>query len=94
MSTFFMFGKYSPEAVATISAGRTQKAVALIKGFGGEVKSMYVLLGEHDLVLIVSFPGVKEAMKASIALTRMSGIAFATTEAMSVEDFDKLTAEL
>ena len=94
MSIFFMFGKYSVEAVGKTSAERTQKAVDLIKGFGGEVKSMYVLLGEHDLVLIVAFPGVKEAMKASIAITRMSGISFSTTEALTVEDFDQLTAGL
>ena len=50
MSTFFMFGKYSSEAVKEVSAERTSKATSLMERFGGRVNSMYALLGEHDLV--------------------------------------------
>ena len=41
MATFFMRGNYSSEAMGAISSGRTEQAVELIKGYGGEVKSMY-----------------------------------------------------
>ena len=58
MVTFFMFGKYSSEALKEMSTERTDKAASIITKFGGEVKSMYALLGEHDLVLIVDFPEV------------------------------------
>ena len=37
MSTFFMFGKYSQEALKGISAERTKKAAALIKKYGGKI---------------------------------------------------------
>ncbi len=37
MATFFMFGKYSSEALKDMSAERTDKAVSLIKKFGGEL---------------------------------------------------------
>jgi uncharacterized protein with GYD domain len=90
MAVFFMFGKYSGEAIKGIGAKRTEKAVELIKKFGGEVKSMYALLAEQDLVLIVSFPGVEEAMKASVALAKLTGIAFTTAPAVSVEEFDRM----
>ena len=53
MSMFFMFGKYTTEALKGISSARTEKVVELIKKQGGEVKSMYTVLGEHDLVFIV-----------------------------------------
>ena len=94
MATFFMFGQYSSEALKGMSAERTDKAVSLIKKFGGEVNSMYALLGERDLVLIVDFPEVKQAMKASIALTKMTGVSFTTSPAVAVEDFDKIIADI
>ncbi len=94
MTTFFMFGKYSSEALKEMGAERTDKAVNLIKKFGGEVNSMYALLGEQDLVLIVDFPGVEQAMKASVALTKMTGVSFTSSPAIAVEDFDKIIAEI
>jgi uncharacterized protein with GYD domain len=90
MAVFFMFGKYSSEAVKGISPKRTEKAVELIKKSGGEVKSMYALLAEQDLVLIVSFPGIEEVMKASVALAKQTGIAFTTAPAIEVDEFDKM----
>ncbi|MEA1912510.1 MAG: GYD domain-containing protein [candidate division WOR-3 bacterium] len=94
MVTFFMFGKYSSEAIKEASAERTVKSNSLIKKFGGEVNSMYSLLGEQDLVLIVNFPGIEQAMKASIALSKLTGISFTTSPAVTVEDFDKMITEI
>jgi uncharacterized protein with GYD domain len=90
MGTYFMFGNYSMDAVKKISAERTEKAGAVIGDCGGELKSAYALLGGHDLVLIVKFPDTEAAMKASIKLTKLLGISFTTSPAVSVEVFDKL----
>ena len=92
MATFFMFGKYSPEALKEMSAERTDKAVGLIKKFGGEVDSMYALLGERDLVLIVDFPELEQAIKASVALTKTTGVSFTSSPAVPVEEFDRMIA--
>ncbi len=89
--TFFMFGNYSGEGVKEITAERTNKAVDILKGLGGSVESMYALLGDRDLVLIVNLPGVEEAMKASVALGKATGISFSTSPAVSVEEFDRLS---
>jgi uncharacterized protein with GYD domain len=90
MATFFMFGRYSSDAVGAISAERTAKAEALIGGLGGKVKAGYALLGDTDIVLIADFPGVSEAMKASIELNKLLGISFTTAPAVTVDEFDKL----
>ena len=90
MTTFFMFGKYSSDSVKKISAERTVKASAIIGDLGGEIKAGYALLGKTDLVLIVELPGMKEAMKASVELNKLLGIAFTTAPAVTVEEFDKL----
>jgi uncharacterized protein with GYD domain len=94
MTTFLMFGKYSSEALKGMSAGRTDKVLKLIKKFGGEVKSMYALLGEVDLVFILTFPDVEKAMQASVALAKLTGISFTTLPAVTVEEFDKLIANV
>jgi len=92
MATFIMVGKYSSEAVKKISAKRTDDTVKLVKSLKGEVKAMYALLGAHDLLFIVTFPGVEEAIKASVALSKATGIAFTTSPAITVAEFDKLMA--
>ncbi len=92
MATFMMFGRYSSEALKGISTKRTEKATELIKKSGGEITSMYAMLGANDLVLIVDLPGLEEAMKVSVALGKETGIAFTTSPAVKVEDFDKLMA--
>ena len=94
MGTFFMFGKYSSEAMKGMSAQRTDEANTLIKRFGGEVISTYALLGEQDLVLIVNLPGIEEAMKASMALSKLTGVSFTTSPAVSVEEFDKMIEQV
>ena len=94
MATFFMFGRYTSEALKGISAKRTKDAEILIKKFGGKVESVYALLGEKDLVFITNFPGMGQAMKASVALSKMTAISFTTLPAVTVEEFDKLMVEV
>ena len=90
MATFIMFGEYSTDSIKKISAERSVKATALIADLGGEIKAGYALLGETDLVLVVDFPGVKQAMKASVELTKLLGIAFTTAPAVTMAEFDAL----
>jgi uncharacterized protein with GYD domain len=94
MATYFLFGKYTHEAMKGMSPERTAEANKLIEKFGGKVKEIYALLGEIDLVIIAEFPGNSEAMKASIALSKLTNISFKTAPALSVEEFDKLITEL
>jgi uncharacterized protein with GYD domain len=94
MATFLMFGKYSADAVKQISADRTDKTMKLVKQFQGEIKAMYALLGDYDLLFIADLPGKDKAMQFSVALSKLTGIAFTTSPAMTVAEFDKLMAEV
>ena len=93
MGIFFMFGKYTTKAIEKISAERTQQAVGEIKKLGGEVQAMYVLLGKYDLLFCVALPGIDEAIKASVNLSKLTGITFTTCPAVTVEVFDRLVVE-
>ena len=90
MAKFVMLGRYSQEAIKGITAGRTKKGIEIIEQAGGKVNSMFTLLGNYDLLFVVDFPGIAEAMQASVTLSKMTGIGFFTYPAIKVEEFDKM----
>jgi uncharacterized protein with GYD domain len=90
MAKFLMLGKYSIEGVRGIASERTKKATEAVQKSGGKVSAIYALLGRFDIALLAEFPNNAEAMKASIAVTKLTGIGFTTLPAMPVEEFDKI----
>jgi len=90
MTTYILFGKMSVNAVKDISSVRTMKAVTIVEKYGGRIQAVYALLGGADVLAIIDFPGMNEAMKASVELTKLLGIAFSTSPAMTIDEFDKL----
>jgi uncharacterized protein with GYD domain len=92
MSIFVLFGNYTADSIKGASAKRTEDAAALIKSLGGDVVSGYALLGPTDLLLVVDLPDTERAIRASAGLTRLTGIAFRTSPAVSLKDFDRLLA--
>ena len=91
MAKYLMLGKYSQEAIKGMSAERTKKVIEVINNSRGKVDSMCALLGSYDLALMVEFPSNTEAIKVSIALAKLTDIAFTTFPAITVEEFDKIT---
>jgi len=85
-----MFGQYSGESVAKISAKRTKDALALVKQYGGKVKDGYAMLGDQDLLIILEAKDNSTAMKISVGLSKLLDIAFTTAPAVSMDEFDKL----
>lgn len=92
MAIFVMTGKYSAEAIKQISPKRTATAIEIVQQCGGKLVAAYATMGKNDLLAIMEFPGVGEAIKASVALNKALGISFSTVPALRVEDFDKLMA--
>ncbi len=90
MAKFMMLGRYSAQAIKGIAADRTKKAVDIIEKNGGKVVAMYALLGRYDLALIVELAGIKEALKTSVAITKLTDIGFTTLPALPIEEFDKV----
>lgn len=90
MATFVMTGKYTAGSVKDISSDRTATANEIAEKCGGKITAAYATMGQSDLLFITEFPGVGEAIQASVALNKALGIAFSTTPALAVADFDKL----
>ncbi len=91
MAKYLMLGKYSAEAARGINPERTKKVTETIEKAGGKLNFMYALLGNYDLVFLVDFPGPAEAIRASTAITKLTGIGFTSSVAISIEEFDKIT---
>ena len=94
MATFLMFGKYSVKSLKNAGEDRTKEALDTVKRFKGSVEAMYATLGPNDLVMVTEFPDANAAMQASIALMKLTGIAFSTSPAVTVNAFDKLLADV
>jgi uncharacterized protein with GYD domain len=64
----------------------------VIEANGGQLRAAYALLGENDLVAIVELPDNDQAIRTSIALSKLLGVQFRTVPAVTVEEFDRLLA--
>jgi uncharacterized protein with GYD domain len=76
-----------------MSIERTNKVVAEIEKLDGRVLAMHALLGQFDLCFWVDLPSVEDAMKASVNITRLTGISFTTSPAVPVESFDRIMGD-
>ena len=92
MTTYFLTGTYGVDALKGISRKRTSDVAKMIEDMGGKVVSMYLLLGEKDLVIIADFPSLKDAIKGSVNVSRMTGISFTTYPAITAGEFDDFMA--
>ncbi len=90
MTTYVMCGTYSQDSIKKISAERTDKMKEIVRRLNGKLISAYALLGEKDLLLLVEFDNMEQAMKCSIELAKELDIKFSTFQAISVEEFDKI----
>ena len=94
MQTYYLLGKYTPDAIRDISTDRTRRATEIVQHSGGEILLINALLGPYDVAIVAKFPGNVEATRASLAITRMTGIAITTCPAMPIDDFDRLASEV
>ena len=92
MSTYFLTGTYGADAIKGISRKRTADVTHVIEDIGGKLVSVYLLLGEKDLVIIAEFPGLKEAILGSVNISKITGISFTTNPAITAKEFDEFMA--
>ena len=90
MALYMMFGKYTRTSVSEINSSRTKETVGVIEKANGQVVSMYAMLGNYDVVLIVNLPGNREAMEVSVGLSKVTGIQFTTGPIIPIDRFDEM----
>jgi len=90
MALYLMLGNYTNPSMHGIKTTRTKEAVGIIEKNNGQVVSMYAMLGQFDVVLIVNLPGNREAMEVSVGLSKVTGIHFNTGPVIPIERFDEM----
>ena len=94
MQTYYMLGKYTTVGVKHIAAVRSGNCIRMIENLGGEVILLDALLGEYDLAIIARFPDNKAALRATLALEKLTELTLKTMPAISVAEFDQLALEI
>jgi len=94
MQTYYMLGKYSTVGVKHIAAVRSESCIRMIEDLGGEIILLDALLGEYDLAIIGKFPDNTAALRATLALEKLTELTLKTLPAISVAEFDQLALEI
>ena len=94
MSTYYMFGKYTPNGLREVTPQRTKEVIRRIEKYNGKVHTMHALMGETDLLFCVDFPTNDKAISASFDLHKLTGITWTTCPTIPVEQFDALIKDV
>jgi uncharacterized protein with GYD domain len=73
---------------------RAQAARELAKRVGVEIKQVYLTSGESDLVVMVETPNGDNMAKFALALGAQGNVRSRTARAWTMEEYQKLVAEL
>jgi uncharacterized protein with GYD domain len=73
---------------------RAQTARELAKKVGAEIKQIYMTTGDSDLVVMVEAPNGDIIAKFALALGMQGNVRTRTARAWTMEEFQKLVAEL
>jgi uncharacterized protein with GYD domain len=73
---------------------RAQMARDLAKKVGVEIKQVYLTSGDSDLVVMVETPNGDNMAKFALALGMQGNVHTRTARAWTMEEFQKLVAEL
>ena len=73
---------------------RAQAARDIAKKVGVEIKQVYLTSGESDLVVMVETPNGDNVAKFALALGMQGNVRTRTARAWTMEEFQKLVAEL
>ena len=76
------------------AAKRAQTARELAKKVGAELKQVYMTTGDSDLVTMVEAPNGDIIAKFALALGMLGNVRTRTARAWTMEEFQKLVAEL
>jgi uncharacterized protein with GYD domain len=73
---------------------RAQAARELAKKVGVEIKQVYLTSGESDLIVMVETPNGDNMAKFALALGAQGNVHTRTARAWTMEEYQKLVAEL
>ena len=96
MATYVMLGKYTQQGIQTVKDYSKRRAAAseLAKSLGGELKQVYLTMGQYDLVVVVEAPDDEAVAKLALQVGILGNLSTQTLRAFSEAETEKLISAL
>ena len=96
MPTYITLYRYTPQGIKNIkgSPGRIEEAKEAVAKAGGKLKSVYVTMGQYDLVAISEWPSEEDAAAFLLAQGSQGNVSSETMRAFTEAEFQKVVAKI
>jgi uncharacterized protein with GYD domain len=96
MPTYISMLRYTQQGISTVknAPARIDAAKEAYRKAGGELKSIYLTLGQYDLVAIVEMPNDEAVARMALALGVQGNIRSETMRAFTEAEFRKIAGTL
>ena len=96
MATYISLCHYSAEGIKAIKEApkRLDKAKALARKLGGEMKALYLTMGSYDVVAVYDLTDDEAAAKFALIIGRTGAVTTDTLRAFSESDYRRLVKDL
>jgi uncharacterized protein with GYD domain len=96
MPTYISMLRYTQQGISAIknAPARIDAAKEAYRKAGGELKAIYLTLGQYDLVVIADMPNDEAVARMALALGSQGNIRSETMRAFSETEFRKIAGSL
>ena len=96
MPTFIILADWTEEGIKNVKASpdRLDAAKKLFKDAGAEIKEFYMVMGQHDMVLITEAPNGETISQILLAIASGGAVRTETLRAFTEDVYRKVIAEL
>ncbi|HMK63231.1 MAG TPA: GYD domain-containing protein [Acidimicrobiales bacterium] len=96
MATYVVLGKFTQQGIQTIKDApqRRAKAQELARALGGEVKHVYMTMGQYDLVIVAEAPNDEAVATLALRVGMQGNLSTQTLRAFDEEATDRLVGSL
>ena len=96
MANYIVLLRYTPQGAANIKQGpaRIEAARQAFRSMGGELKSVYLVMGQYDAITFAEAPDDETIAKICLALGSQGNVRSETLRAFSEDEFKKIVAAL
>jgi uncharacterized protein with GYD domain len=96
MPTYISMLRYTQQGISAIknAPARIDAAKEAYRKAGGELKSIYLTLGQYDLVVIAEMPNDEAVARLALVLGAQGNIRSETSRAFTEAEFRKIAGSL
>lgn len=96
MATYIALCSYTAEGIKAIKEApkRLDKAKALARKLGGEMKALYLTMGSCDVIAVYDLPDDEAAARFALIIGRTGAVTTTTLRAFPEADYRRLVTEL